>query len=110
MKKLNKDLFGWMVAAVLGGILASAGFQGATESSAVVDLQKVIKNSDLYKVKEAEFKDQVAARQKMAKAALPFIERQADRRRQGGASKGQGRDHRQNEKAGRPRGQGEQDG
>ena len=67
MKKLNKDLFGWMVAAILGGVLASAGFQGATESSAVVDLQKVIKGSELYKVKEAEFQAQVALRQNLLK-------------------------------------------
>lgn len=65
--KLNKDLFGWMVAAILGGILASAGFQGAPESMAVVDLQKVIKGSDLYKVQEAEFLAKVKARQDLLK-------------------------------------------
>ena len=62
MKKLNKDLFGWMVAAILGGVLASAGFQTTPESSAVVDLQKVVKNSVLYTVKDAEFQAQVKAR------------------------------------------------
>jgi Skp family chaperone for outer membrane proteins len=67
MKKLNKDLFGWMVAAVLAGVLASVGFQGAPESIAVVDLQKVIKSSDLYKVKEAEFQAQVMSRQTLLK-------------------------------------------
>jgi Skp family chaperone for outer membrane proteins len=67
MKKINKDLFGWMVAAILGGVLASAGFQGAPESMAVVDLQKVIKGSDLYKVKETEFQAQVKARQDLLK-------------------------------------------
>ena len=69
MKKLNKDLFGWMVAAILGGVLASAGFQGTPETSAVVDLQKVIKGSDLYKVKEAEFQAQVNSRKNL----LAFI-------------------------------------
>ncbi|HLK14268.1 MAG TPA: OmpH family outer membrane protein [Fimbriimonadaceae bacterium] len=67
MKKLNKDLFGWMVAAILAGILASAGFQGATESVAVVDLQKVIKSSDFYKLKEAEFQGQLALRNTLLK-------------------------------------------
>lgn len=67
MKKLNKDLFGWMVAAILGGVLASAGFQAAPESMAVVDLQKVIKGSELYKVKEAEFTAEVASRQNLLK-------------------------------------------
>ena len=62
MKKLNKDLFGWMVAAVLGGLLASTGFQTPPESMAVVDLQKVVKGSDLYKTKDTEFQAQVAAR------------------------------------------------
>lgn len=69
MKKLNKDLFGWMVAAVLGGVLASSGFQGTTESYAVVDLQKVVKSSNLYAVQEAKFKAQVDARQNL----LQFI-------------------------------------
>ncbi|MHB8637429.1 MAG: OmpH/Skp family outer membrane protein [Fimbriimonadaceae bacterium] len=67
MKKLNKDLCGWMVAAILGGVLASSGFQGTPESTAVVDLQKVIKGSDLYKLKEAEFQAQVDARQNLLK-------------------------------------------
>src|SRR5208282_4156033 len=62
MKKLNKDLYGWMVAAILAGVLASAGFQATPETSAVVDLQKVIKGSDLYTAKEGEFKAQVQAR------------------------------------------------
>lgn len=67
MKKLNKDLFGWMVAAVLAGVLASAGFQGSTETIAVVDLQSVVKKSDLYKVQETKFKAQVDARNDLLK-------------------------------------------
>ncbi len=69
MKKLNTDLFGWIVAATLAGVLASSGFQGATESSAVCDVQKVIKESDLYKNEEGKFKAKLDAR----RALLEFI-------------------------------------
>jgi Skp family chaperone for outer membrane proteins len=69
MKKLNSDLLGWMAAATLAGIIASTGFQGATESWAVCDLQKVVKGSDLYKTEEKSFQAKVDAR----RGLLQFI-------------------------------------
>jgi Skp family chaperone for outer membrane proteins len=69
MKKLNTDLLGWIVAATMAGILASSGFQGATDSSAVCDLQKVIKQSDLYKSEEAKFQSKLDSR----RGLLSFI-------------------------------------
>ena len=67
MKKINKDLLGWMVAATLAGILASSGFQANSDVSAVCDLQKVVKTSDLYKTEEAKFKAEVESRRELLK-------------------------------------------
>lgn len=67
MKKLNFDVLGWMIAATLGGLMIASGFQGAQETFAVVDVQKVMEGSEIYKTKEAAFVKAAQQRQALLK-------------------------------------------
>jgi len=48
MNKINTSNLGWLVAAVLAGVIFGGGFQSSTEKFGVADLAKVAQDSDYY--------------------------------------------------------------
>ncbi len=62
-------LAGWLIAAVLAGIMLGSGFQDGKEKFGVVDLRKVIMDSKINK----ETTDRVEAARKARVAVLTFI-------------------------------------
>ena len=66
----NIDKAGWLVAAGLVGILVGSGFQGSTEKTGVVDLTKVVEQSEYGKANQATFNQMKDARE----GVLMFID------------------------------------
>lgn len=62
-------LAGWMIAAVMGGVMLGSGFQDGKEKFGVVDVRKVIVDSKLGK----QTQDKVEAARKARLAVLTFI-------------------------------------
>ncbi|MBS1704499.1 MAG: OmpH family outer membrane protein [Armatimonadetes bacterium] len=59
---MKKQFSGWLVAAVLLGIMAGLGFQGSTEKTGVVDLNRVVSDSDMGKKASKQIQDAYAVR------------------------------------------------
>ncbi|MBV6459083.1 MAG: hypothetical protein HONBIEJF_02223 [Fimbriimonadaceae bacterium] len=62
MRKLAQSQLGWGAAALLAGIMVASGFQGAEEKTGIVDMQKMIENSEPGKKMKTTFDQMVAAR------------------------------------------------
>lgn len=62
MRKIVHSNLGWGVAALLSGIMLASGFQSAQEKTGIVDMQKMIENSEPGKKMRATFDQMVAAR------------------------------------------------
>lgn len=70
---MRKDRFanlGWVVAAVLGVVLAGSAFQDATQKTGVVDISRVVENSNYGKENQATFASMRQAREGL----LEFID------------------------------------
>lgn len=61
---------GWVVAAALAGIMLGSGFQGSAEKTGVVDLSKIVEQSDFGKQNQTTFNAMKAAREGL----LEFID------------------------------------
>ncbi len=70
MKKTNWDKLGWLVAAGLAGIMLGGGFQGGSVKLGVVDVAKVIEQSDMGKKNQDDFAAMKSARE----GVLQFID------------------------------------
>lgn len=68
MQNLNK--LGWVVAAAMVGVFAASGFQDAQTKIGVVDITKVVENSDFGKANQATFAQMKSARE----GVLEFID------------------------------------
>lgn len=62
MKKEKLALSGWVVAALLAGIVFGGGFQGAQDKLGVVDLNKAVQESEMGKKNREELDSMVTAR------------------------------------------------
>ncbi len=61
-KWMNKQMAGWVAAALLGGAFVGYGFQGGTEKTGVVDLNRIMQQSEAGKANTKILNDAVAAR------------------------------------------------
>ena len=70
MQKPTTNQTGWLAAAVMAGAMAGLGFQGGSEKSAVVDVQKVVEQSEFGKQNQVTFNEMKTGRE----AVLEFID------------------------------------
>ena len=70
MHKPTTNQTGWLAAAVMAGAMLGLGFQGSTEKTAVVDVQKVVELSEFGKANQITFNDMKGGRE----AVLEFID------------------------------------
>lgn len=70
MNKTQFYKFGWMIAAALGGVLLAGAFQAATDKFGIVDISKVVEESDYGKANQDSFKQMKDARE----GVLTFID------------------------------------
>ncbi|MCB8933701.1 MAG: OmpH family outer membrane protein [Fimbriimonadaceae bacterium] len=70
MQKLTVNQSGWLAAALIAGAAIGVGFQGSAEKSAVVDVQKVVEQSDYGKQNQVTFNEMKAGREGL----LEFID------------------------------------
>jgi Skp family chaperone for outer membrane proteins len=70
MKDIRFLQFGWVLAASLIGVVMAGGFQAPTEKVGVVDISKVVENSDFGKSNQEEFAKMKASRENL----LEFID------------------------------------
>lgn len=70
MRKLTANQSGWLAAALIAGAAIGVGFQGSGEKSAVVDVQKVVEQSDFGKQNQVTFNEMKAGREGL----LEFID------------------------------------
>lgn len=68
----NSNKFGWILAAVLGGILLGSGFQDAATKLGVVDITSVIEQSKFGKDGQAEFAGMKASREGLLEYANTY--------------------------------------
>ena len=68
--KSNTSAMGWIVAAVLGGVMLGTGFQSADVKMGVVDIASVVERSKLGQKNQSDFKAMKAARE----GVLEFID------------------------------------
>ncbi|HMS56506.1 MAG TPA: OmpH family outer membrane protein [Fimbriimonadaceae bacterium] len=61
---------GWVVAAALAGIMLGSGFQGSAEKTGIVDLSRIVEQSDFGKQNQTTFNSMKAAREGL----LEFID------------------------------------
>ncbi|MFN8219987.1 MAG: OmpH family outer membrane protein [Fimbriimonadales bacterium] len=70
MANTNFHRLGWVIAAALAGIILGSGFQGSTEKSGIVDVAKIVEQSDYGKQNQDTFNKMKAARE----GVLEFID------------------------------------
>ena len=66
MKQMNQNkvsMAGWLVAAVLGGVVLTGGFQGAQDKFGVVDVNKAVVDSEMGKKNREKMDAESVARQ-----------------------------------------------
>lgn len=61
--KINKQNAGWIVAIALGAVMAGSGFQATQEKTGVIDMGRVIRESELGKKNDSTLRVALAARQ-----------------------------------------------
>lgn len=70
MHKLNISNMGWLVAAAMAGAMLVSGFQGGTDKIGVVDIAKVVSQSNIGKADQATFTQMKASRE----GVLEFVD------------------------------------
>ncbi|MBI1756729.1 MAG: hypothetical protein HYR64_06445 [Fimbriimonas ginsengisoli] len=63
MRRDRWDQLGWVMVAAIAGVLLAGAFQGATDKQGVVDISKVVEDSDIGKANQETFKQMKAARE-----------------------------------------------